>query len=148
MQEEHGYNKGEICNREGCRGIIDEHDKDGCSCHSAPPCSSCTRTYEYCPECDWDHQEEIEAEYAKRTIISDGITYILPKRKTIDDLDKSKIDWFHSGGWHSGTEITGVYPEGTTREDILRALRIAENPNMPRFKRFSDGIFTLTYFTD
>jgi hypothetical protein len=144
----YGYNEGDLCNRDGCKGTINVHDKEGCSCHINPPCSSCARTYEYCPECGWDHQEEADEEYRKRVVITDGLTYILPKRRTLDDLDKSKIDWFCSGGWHSGTEVTGVYPEGTKMKEVLKALKVHENPNMPRFKRFADGIFTLTYFTD
>ena len=38
-----GYFKGEKCNRNGCNGIIDEHEKEGeCTCHINPPCSYCT----------------------------------------------------------------------------------------------------------
>ena len=60
-----GYCNGETCNRhndetgEICKGIIEEHYKDGgCSCHINPPCSYCETPSEYCPECDWDAREE------------------------------------------------------------------------------------------
>jgi len=56
---EEGYSKGDICNRDNCKGIIQEHDSDGCcSCYINPPCSYCETSREYCPECDWDGNEE------------------------------------------------------------------------------------------
>ena len=54
-----GYAKGEFCNREGCKGIIDEYPKEGgCSCHINTPCSYCTEETGYCPKCGWDAKEE------------------------------------------------------------------------------------------
>jgi len=54
-----GYTEGEICNRNGCQGIIEELDKDGsCSCHvSNPPCSYCCTNTGYCPECNWEAED-------------------------------------------------------------------------------------------
>ena len=58
-----GYFKGEKCNRNGCNGIIDEHEKEGeCICHINPPCSYCTTQTSYCPKCGWSASEE-EYEY-------------------------------------------------------------------------------------
>ena len=58
-----GYFKGEKCNRNGCNGIIDEHEKEGeCTCHINPPCSYCTTQTSYCPKCGWSASEE-EYEY-------------------------------------------------------------------------------------
>jgi hypothetical protein len=53
-----GIFKGDICNRKGCMGIIDETEKKGCSCHINPPCSSCTEPRAFCPVCGWDGKEE------------------------------------------------------------------------------------------
>lgn len=54
-----GIFKGEVCNREGCDGIIDEHDSDyGCSCHINPPCSYCVDDRCFCPICDWSGRED------------------------------------------------------------------------------------------
>lgn len=59
MADIQGYSEGEICNRNGCEGIIKEHEKESsCSCHLNPPCSHCTTSSEYCPVCEWDGQEE------------------------------------------------------------------------------------------
>lgn len=55
MEENLGYVFGEICNREGCKGVIDEYDRETeCSCHINPPCASCTANRGYCPECGWE----------------------------------------------------------------------------------------------
>lgn len=63
---EEGYLEGEICNRDGCKGIIQEHDTvGGCSCHINPPCSYCETSREYCPKCNWDGGEEQQASYAE-----------------------------------------------------------------------------------
>lgn len=66
-----GVIKGEQCNRDGCAGIIDEHEKEGsCSCHINPPCGYCTNDSAFCPVCDWqagdDPVEKIDPEVEKR----------------------------------------------------------------------------------
>lgn len=55
-----GYESGDICNRNGCKGIISEYDRDPCYCSatSMPPCSACTDHKAYCDECGWDEKEE------------------------------------------------------------------------------------------
>ena len=63
-----GYTKGDKCNRNGCEGVIDEHD-DGlsCSCHINPPCSHCENHDQYCPECGWSNvEDEKEANKQRR----------------------------------------------------------------------------------
>lgn len=32
-----GFEKGDKCNRDGCTGIIEEYERDVCSCHITPP---------------------------------------------------------------------------------------------------------------
>lgn len=56
-----GYLEGDICNRDGCKGIIHEHDKEPCTCHLGhPPCSGCVHNYGYCEECGWDAEDETQ----------------------------------------------------------------------------------------
>lgn len=56
---EEGYLEDEVCNRNGCKGIITLKDIEGsCSCHINPPCSYCETSKEYCPDCGWDAEEE------------------------------------------------------------------------------------------
>ena len=47
-----GYEVGEICNRDGCKGTIEEEERRPCYCHAGnPPCSACTDPRVYCEEC-------------------------------------------------------------------------------------------------
>lgn len=53
MEKQPGYLEGEICNRDGCDGVIKEKKPENCSCHISPPCGACTTPREYCDKCDW-----------------------------------------------------------------------------------------------
>jgi len=53
-----GYFEGDICNREGCDGIIDSHPAENCHCHLVAPCSSCTSLRNFCPKCGWEEKYE------------------------------------------------------------------------------------------
>jgi hypothetical protein len=54
-----GIDAGEVCNRENCKGIIKEKEKEGgCSCHLGfAPCSYCTQGCRYCDTCDWEEED-------------------------------------------------------------------------------------------
>ncbi len=55
MEDNLGYVEGEICNRDGCDGLIQEREKDGsCTCFLNPPCGYCTTNTGFCPVCDWE----------------------------------------------------------------------------------------------
>lgn len=53
---ERGYAEGDECGRNGCRGVIDSHPPENCSCHISPPCSSCTSPRGFCPVCGWEEK--------------------------------------------------------------------------------------------
>ena len=55
-----GYVEGEVCNRDGCKGLIKERAVENCSCHAVPmpPCRACTDPRGYCSECDWDESDD------------------------------------------------------------------------------------------
>ncbi len=58
-----GTEEGDKCNRNGCLGILRYTKPEKCSCHLGyPPCSACTSTYLYCPECGWE-DEKYESGY-------------------------------------------------------------------------------------
>jgi hypothetical protein len=150
VDNNNGYYKGELCNRNGCKGVIDEHEKEsGCSCHINPPCSSCTTNLEFCPICEWESEDE-KHEYLEE--LAKNIKPMSFKRKTLADLDKSKVDWIVSNSWHSGMEITGVYPENLTMEKVIEKLKDSgirfDKICMGKFKHFSNGKFVYSYFTD
>lgn len=59
MEENFGTLEGEICNRFGCEGIIQENSSgESCYCHINPPCSSCCNVDQFCEECGWSNLEE------------------------------------------------------------------------------------------
>lgn len=54
-----GYEAGDVCNRDGCQGIIDEHEADGsCTCFIHPPCSYCVKSRAFCDDCGWEGSDE------------------------------------------------------------------------------------------
>lgn len=54
-----GKNAGEVCNREGCTGIMQQPQKhEDCYCHVEPPCSYCAEPKEnVCSKCEaWESE--------------------------------------------------------------------------------------------
>ena len=134
-----GVRKGEMCNRFGCDGIIDQiEDDQGCSCHINPPCSHCCNTSQYCPECNWDNEadnmvyEQTEKQY---------------KYKTTSDLDKSKIDWVTESSSNSFMVYNGCYPDGATKEDVLKEIN-EKVQQLDGFVYFKDNGFKFIAYTD
>ena len=78
---EYGLETGSECKRDGCKGIIEEHERRDCSCHINPPCSACTEARAYCPECGWEEIDEKPLEIA-------GMPAQLPRKKL-----EAKIEW-------------------------------------------------------
>ncbi len=57
----YGKKEGEICNRDGCCGIIEESDpveELSCTCFQVAPCTKCmTPKLSECLECGWTNEE-------------------------------------------------------------------------------------------
>jgi hypothetical protein len=139
-----GIEAGEICNREGCKGVIEEHPKDrSCSCHIAPPCSSCVDDRHYCPECDWQGIED-QRSYKPPTsdtynVATGWVEYA--KR----ELDNTKIDYRIIPHTHFTQICEGVYPVGTTKEQVTEKVRGTFGG---RFSYFANGKFKYIAYTD
>jgi hypothetical protein len=126
-----GLVKGETCNRNGCAGIIDEHEKEGsCSCHINPPCGYCTTDTAYCPECNWcpddDDVVPVDPEVEKRNRES-----YAEQMKKWDEQKESFYRKFHGkepatklemrqeGHTHFSQKVIGVFPPNCeTRESL------------------------------
>jgi len=55
----HGVGEGQVCNRDGCFGVIELSMPENCSCHLGSPCPSCESAFKpYCPECGWSSEDE------------------------------------------------------------------------------------------
>ena len=159
-----GYIKGEICNREGCDGIIEERDSEGsCSCHINPPCSYCETSRAYCPKCDWDGEEE-QAEYHLGQTKASNEYYELNKER-IDREQKEKelreekfyrqyrgqevpteLDYRIRSHTHFTQIVFGVFPPETeTTSSIYEKVKGTFGG---RFTKFNNYSFEFIAYTD
>lgn len=145
----YGEVEGEICNRNPigklahtCKGIIAEHPVENCSCHINPPCSSCTDPRGYCPECGWEAKND--------SIVNDYVVNWDQKTPTYHSyhprpLDPTKIDWRNKEHTHFSMIKEGVYPEGTTMEEVRK---LVNGTFGGRFEYFNGGKFKFIAYTD
>lgn len=141
---EHGFLEGETCGRNGCAGVIAERATEtGCSCHINPPCSHCTTPREYCPFCDWDAEDDTVMEEGRITFdLGHGFVHVERKPRV---LDRSKIDYVIQTHSNSSQKVVGVYPPGTTQEEVRK---LVDGTFGGRFEKFSGGDFVFIAYTD
>lgn len=159
MTNYEGVEKGEICNRNGCAGIIEEHETDTtCSCHNHPPCSHCTTMREYCPTCGWDAEEERAAEqhsnrdkyeeaYARQGAEWDAKrNSFYAKYHGKEKADK--LEFWHKTHTHFSMIWMGVFPPGT--ETSASILPHVQGSFGGRFTHFDSkrGTFEYIAYTD
>lgn len=137
-----GVYEGEVCNRLHCRGIIDCHPVENCSCHICPPCGSCTAPRNYCPTCGW---EEADDEPFNDFIVNVDKATGVHRTWALRPLDPTKIDWHSKSRTHFSMIKEGVYPEGTTATEVLEKVRGTFGG---RFEYFRDGKFKYIAYTD
>jgi len=156
-----GYLKGETCNRDDCKGVIQEKESDyGCSCHINPPCSYCETSREYCSECDWDGQEEQVESHNKATnyFVSSGQEdYYTNQRKEQEKLNEifykkyrgelpiTEFEYRHVSTGYASMNKIGVYPEGITRSEVEKKVKGSWGG---KFLHFGNGKFEYTAYTD
>jgi len=148
MSTEIGIWEGDVCNRNGCQGVIRLNPRENCSCHISPPCHWCVGRGASCPECDWSSDDDEPP--AVRVQIPDvyhnfGGGLGLTIRGENRELDPSKIDYYTVG--HSGcTQLArGVYPPGTSMEDVRK---VVNGTFGGRFNSFDNGKFEFVQYTD
>jgi hypothetical protein len=112
-----GYLKGELCNRDGCTGVIIHEVEGSCSCHINPPCSYCTDDSMYCDTCGWEHAENTK--FIKKIECIDVITPCANSKED-DGLLYDVIRYFDT------------YPEKTihyslTKSDAYKKASLLEN---------------------
>lgn len=117
MSEFEGVQKGEICNRDKCKGVIEErdHELNGCTCFDNPPCSYCTENLTYCPECGWDSNEPEDAVISnvqKRPYSMDAE----PKKIIEDDGNRYKVRRFFD---HHFQAVEGINLKNGDAERLL-----------------------------
>lgn len=162
---EEGYVAGEICNRNGCQGVIKEKDTDSCcSCHQNAPCSHCTTSREYCPDCGWDGREEqIDIDKANEPTQDQKDKWAAEreewKRKS-DEFDKklwgkekaTEFDYRVRSHTHFSQKVEGVYPDSMTDKDVIEWVKKNHYNQYfggGRWEKYpSNGIFIWIQYTD
>lgn len=145
---QYGYQAGDACRRpdasrvRACGGIIEERPVENCSCHISPPCSACTAPREYCPECGWDARDDrIENDHRVNVDPKTGVYRCWEPRP----LDPSKIDYHTKSHTHFSSIREGVYPPGTTRQEVEEKVKGTFGG---RFEHFGSGTFKYVAYTD
>lgn len=154
-----GYIKGEICNRDGCKGIIDESEKEGsCSCHIHPPCSYCTTDTAYCPDCNWEPADDIKPidpevekrnrEYYKQENDRWQAARELFYKKFRGDEPIIKLEMRTESHTHFSQKVIGIFPPNTETEATILPQVIGTFGG--RFEGFnaSRGKFSYIAYTD
>lgn len=156
---EKGEVKGEVCNRDGCQGIIDEHEKEGsCSCHIHPPCGYCTTDSSYCPECNWepaDDIKKIDPEIERQQI--ESYHRENERWRAARDLFYNKfngnepiteLEMRTESHTHFSQKVIGVFPPGTETSATL--LPKITGTFGGRWERFDEkhGKFSFIAYTD
>lgn len=136
-----GYEEGQTCWRNGCQGVVAVADVEGCSCHINPPCAACTTPREFCPMCDWRATDDTDYRFVPTEYAG------LVVRETVKPtpLDPRKIDYRIRGHSNSSQICEGVYPEGTTRDEVRACV---SGTFGGRFEHFGNGTFKFVAYTD
>lgn len=112
---------------------------EGCSCHINPPCSTCTDRKLVCDECGYEPDEPA---YMDVPLTSSGLCVREYKPKP---LDNTKIDYRTKMHTASTMIKEGVFPEGTSLEEVLSVVRGTFGG---RFVHFGNGKFKYIAYTD
>lgn len=138
-----GRLSGERCFRNGCEGIITEEPfgDGGCSCHINPPCGHCTTSWARCETCNWKSSDDEDY----RPVPTEYTGLYMMERYKPRPLDPRKIDYRITSHSNSSQLVTGVYPEGTTKAEVLA---LVEGTFGGRWNYFGEGKFEYVAYTD
>lgn len=150
-----GFLKGEPCNRNGCSGIIDEHDTDtSCSCHVNPPCSHCTTDRNYCPVCGWEGRDEQQAytpSEKERAYYEEETKRWQEERNAFERQYSGQeiitgLKIIHEYHTHFSQIFRGVFPDGS--ETAASILPHVKGSFGGRFEVFTSTKFKYIAYTD
>lgn len=144
-REEFGLVDGEICNRDGCKGIMQEVDSDSCcSCHIVAPCGHCENKEFECPKCghiieppsfdNWKPTNYKQMEPRKTS------------EQLYNDLPDNEFGYIPIPGKYYWMEAKGKYPEDMTAAEILSKFNTCFGYKWIEVPR--NGTFHLKYYTD
>lgn len=131
------YEEADIC-PECHKGHLYYPPVINCACHINPPCSACTNRNLTCDTCGYEPEEPEAVDIP----ITSGLAMREYKPKP---LDPSKIDYrtkMHTAG---SMIKQGVYPAGTSEEEVEQ---VVKGTFGGRFNRFGNGTFEYVAYTD
>ena len=134
------YEEGDICPECG-KGILEYRRVEQCTCHINPPCSACVDKPLMCNECDFEPEED---DY-KDIPISIGEPSLYIREYKPKPLDDAKIDYRSYCHTASSMIKEGVYPKGTSIEEVRK---VVGGSFGGRFEYFKDGKFKFISYTD
>lgn len=135
-----GFNEeGDKCPTVECSGVLAFEKVTNCSCHIAPPCSQCTERVLECKQCGWQDTNEPDE---KVVHCGGGIGIVEYKPRP---LDNTKIDYATKMHTASSQLVEGVYPDGTSQDDVYK---VVKGTFGGRFEAFSGGRFKFIAYTD
>lgn len=134
------YEEGDTC-PECDEGILEYRRVEQCTCHISPPCSACVNKPLMCNKCDYEPEEP---DY-KDVPISIGTPSLYEREYKPKPLDNSKIDYRIKGHTSSSQICEGVYPNGTSMDDVRN---IVNGSFGGRFEQFGNGTFKFIAYTD
>lgn len=126
-----------------CGGEMEYKRQSECTCHLAPPCSSCTDAILTCKECGCEEAREPEPPSPPKKEYAPYIFKTLEQR--IAELDKTQISWVEMSHSSCSMKKVGIYPEGTTREQVEK---LVAGTFGGRFNSYGSGRFEYIAYTD
>lgn len=115
-----------------------EIDESRCACHISPPCAVHSGNRLECDECG-----HVDTSPDKQVVsVDDGISQYMYRPRP---LDRSKIDYRKTSRGPASMLVKGVYPEGTTMEEVRR---VVDGTFGGEFVSFRNGQFTFIAYTD
>lgn len=136
------YEEGDIC-PECHKGVLEYSPVENCSCHINPPCSACTDRFLLCPDCNFE-PDEPDYKDVPITPFEYGVGISMREYKP-KPLDNTEIDYHTEMHTHFSQKVKGVYPAGTTPDEVRKAVGGTFGG---RFTYFQDGKFEFIAYTD
>lgn len=135
------YEENDICPEPKCNGKLYYPPVENCSCHLNPPCSACTDNRIRCDKCGYEPEEP---KYKDVPVVF-GSPGISMREYKLRPLDNNKIDYNTKMHTHFSQICEGVYPNGTTLQEVEAAIRGTFGG---RFEYFGNGKFKYISYTD
>lgn len=140
---ENGLIQDDVCNRDGCTGLMQEQDNDACcSCHICPPCSHCTDMIFECDDCG---AETDLAEPAKSSFTPRPVKYKTTAER-FTELADNEFNYVTIPGAYYWMEYKGKYPSEMPASDILSKFNTCFGYMWKKMP--SNGTFHLKVYTD